>query len=125
MVTASFKGDFKKTEKYLKRLSEISFTKILEKYGKKGVAALRNATPADTGRTADSWGYSIEKNGENLSLVFTNSNIQNGVHVAILIQYGHGTRNGGYVRGTDYVNPALRPIFDEIAREIRREADKL
>lgn len=124
MITLTSKGDFRKAEEYLKGLSKAGYLKILHKYGKKGVEALRNATPAHTGRTAECWSYEIEERGNSAVLVFKNSNIQNGVSVAILLQYGHGTKNGGYVSGRDYINPALDPIFEEIAKKIRTEVGK-
>lgn len=92
-----------------------SYRKVLERYGKKGVAALAAATPKDTGKTASSWSYEISEGKDTLSLTWKNTNINDGVNIAIILQYGHGTRNGGYVRGVDYINPALKPIFDELA----------
>ena len=124
MFALTSKGDFRKAETYLKELSKINYAKILHKYGKKGVEALRNATPVDTGKTADSWSYEINDNKTSATLVFKNSNTQDGVSVAILLQYGHGTKNGGYVSGTDYINPALKPIFEDIAKKIRMEVEK-
>lgn len=124
MITLTSKGNLRKAEEYLKGLSKASYLKILHKYGKKGVEALRNATPVDTGRTAECWSYEIEERENSAVLVFKNSNIQNGVSVAILLQYGHGTKNGGYVSGRDYINPALDPIFEEIAKKIRTEVGK-
>ena len=96
----------------------------LNKYGQEGVAALASATPIDTGKTAASWYYEIrEENGE-IIISFNNSNIQNGVPIAIIIQHGHGTGTGGWVQGRDYINPALQPIFDEIANRAWREVTK-
>lgn len=120
-------GDFSKTQRYLKRIKEISTfenTHILEKYGKRGCDALSDATPIDTGLTASSWYYKILKDDKNhtVSLSFHNSNISEGTcNVAIILQYGHGTKNGGYVEGIDYINPALKPIFDDIANEAWNE----
>ena len=99
--------------------------KLFDKYGKRGVAALSAATPYDTGLTANSWYYKIVKTDTSISLLFCNSNIQNGVPIAIILQYGHGTRNGGWVEGRDYINPAIQPIFDEITKEAWGEVIKL
>ena len=93
----------------------------LRKYGEKGVNALKEATPKDSGLTATSWKYKIEKEAGKTSLTFYNSNVQNGVPIAIILQYGHGTRNGGWVEGYDYINPAIRPIFKELADAAWRE----
>ena len=93
----------------------------LDSYGVKGVEALRNATPKDTGLTANSWSYKIEKSNNNITISFENSNINDGVPIAIILQYGHGTRNGGWVEGYDYINPAIRPIFDELAKAAWKE----
>ena len=97
----------------------------LDKYGKEGVAALASATPVDTGLTASSWSYEIKQKNGSISISFKNSNIQNGVPIAIILQYGHGTRNGGWVQGRDYINPAIQPIFDRIANDAWREVTKL
>ena len=97
----------------------------LDKYGREGVAALSSATPVDTGLTADSWYYKVEHANGSASINFYNSNIQNGVPIAIILQYGHGTGNGGWVQGRDYINPAIQPIFDKIAENAWREVTKL
>lgn len=115
------KGDFKNTERFLGRMMNRVYLKKLEYYGQKGVEALASATPRDTGTTAASWAYKIEDDGKSVRLVWTNSNRSNGVPIAILIQYGHATRNGGFVQGRDYINPALRPIFDDMAQSAWRE----
>ena len=96
----------------------------LDKYGREGVAALSSATPVDTGLTANSWHYKIEQRSGSVSIVFYNSNIQNGVPIAIILQYGHGTRNGGWVQGRDYINPAIQPVFDKITEDAWREVTK-
>ena len=116
-------GSFNKTEKFLKKAHEASKTinSTLTKYGEKGVAALQAATPVRTGETASSWYYKIEKSGSRITLSFLNSNANKGVPIAIILQYGHGTNNGGWVQGRDYINPALRPVFDEMAQAIWRE----
>lgn len=115
MITIKQKGDFKKTEKFLKKTFGSDYKTILAKYGEQGVAALSAATPRDTGKTASSWSYEIIQNGSSLSVVWNNSNVNQGVNIAVILQYGHGTRTGGYVVGIDYINPALRPIFDSLA----------
>ena len=114
-------GSFNKTERFLKKAQEASKTINLTKYGEKGVAALQAATPTRTGVTASSWYYKIEKSGSRLTLSFLNSNVNKGVPIAIILQYGHGTNNGGWVQGRDYINPALRPIFDEMVEAIWKE----
>lgn len=98
---------------------------ILDKYGKQGVSALSSATPVDSGLTANSWRYEIETKGDQTTIYWSNSNINKGVNIAVILQYGHGTRNGGYVVGRDYINPAMRPIFDSIANEAWKEVAKL
>ena len=124
MIGFRQKGDFSKTTKFLKRLKQDVSISTFEKYGEKGVAALASATPVDSGLTASSWYYKIEKTNSSISLLFCNSNIQNGVPIAVILQYGHGTRNGGWVQGRDYINPAIQPIFDKIAEEAWREVTK-
>ena len=125
MITFRQKGDFSKLTKYFERLKEVVKLGDLDKYGSEGVAALSSATPKDTGLTADSWYYEIENKNGSAKISFNNSNIQNGVPIAIILQYGHGTRNGGFVEGIDYINPAIRPIFEKIANDAWREVTKL
>ena len=115
MISFEQKGNFSSTEKFLKNASSKNYRSILEQYAQAGVSALSASTPTNTGRTASSWSYVIEQSGNASSIVWTNSNIQNGVNIALILQYGHGTKNGGYVQGRDYINPALRPIFDRLA----------
>lgn len=124
MVIFRQKGDFSKLTSFMERIKESINLGILDKYGKAGVAALASATPTDTGLTASSWYYKIENKYGVASVGFYNSNIQNGVPIAIIIQYGHGTGTGGYVQGRDYINPALRPIFDELAEKAWKEVTK-
>lgn len=121
MISFNQRGNFNKTEKFLKNATGINYMQILEKYAQEGVIALSNATPTDSGLTANSWGYKIVKNKRSMSIMWTNSNIQDGVPIAIILQYGHGTRNGGYVQGIDYINPALQPLFNKMADAIWRE----
>lgn len=121
MISFKHKGDFSKTRKFLQTSREASNVKNLDKYGREGVAALKAATPRDTGLTSQSWSYEIIRKPGTTILRFNNSNIQNGVPIAVILQYGHGTRNGGWVEGVDYINPALQPIFDKIAKEAWEE----
>ena len=125
MISFRHKGDFSKLTRFLERAKEVVHLGCLDKYGRAGVAALASATPVDTGLTADSWYYKITNDGQSAKVTFYNSNIQNGVPIAIILQYGHGTRNGGWVQGRDYVNPAVQPIFDKLANEAWREVTKL
>lgn len=124
MIGIRQKGDFRKTEKFLKRSLGKDWRSILDKYGKKGVEALSRTTPIETGETAVSWGYKIIQNGSSISIQWHNYNINKGVNVAIILQYGHATRNGGWVEGRDYINPALQPIFDELAEQAWKEVIK-
>ena len=125
MIRITHKGDFSKTTNFLKRAKEAARLRIAEQYGQKGVAALASATPVETGLTANSWFYKIISKNGSTSITFCNSNIQNGVPIAIILQYGHGTRNGGWVEGRDYINPALKPVFDELANKAWEEVTKL
>lgn len=125
MIGFKQKGDFSKTERYLQKIKNINIRNIIEKYGEKGVAALSSATPVDTGKTSSSWYYNISQTNTGITINFNNSNINKGVPIAIILQYGHGTRNGGWVEGRDYINPAIQPIFDEIALKAWEEVDKL
>ncbi len=125
MVTVRHKGDFAKLTYYLESVKKPIKPSMLEKYGKAGVAALASATPVDTGLTANSWYYKIEMEQGLAKIVFCNSNIHRGIPIAIILQYGHGTRNGGWVEGQDYINPALQPIFNKLADDAWREVTKL
>ena len=125
MITFRQKGDFSKLTRYLERVKEVIRRGDLGKYGRAGVAALASATPIDTGLTASSWYYEIEHANGSAVISFHNSNIQNGVPIAIILQYGHGTGTGGWVEGRDYINPAIRPIFDAIANDAWREVTRL
>lgn len=124
MISFRQKGDFSKLTRFLERAKNLVHLSDLDRYGREGVAALASATPVDTGKTAASWYYDIKINKESASITFDNSNIQNGVPIAIILQYGHGTRNGGWVEGRDYINPAIQPIFDKIAEEAWKEVTK-
>lgn len=125
MITFKQKGDFSKLTSFLERAKNAIKIGDLDKYGKEGVAALSSATPVDSGLTASSWYYEIVNKNGSITIEFKNSNIQNGVPIAIILQYGHGTRNGGWVQGRDYINPAIQPIFDKITNEAWREVTKL
>ena len=124
MISFRHKGDFSKLTSFLERAKEKTYLGDLNKYGRQGVAALASATPIDSGETATSWYYDIENTKESATITFYNSNVQNGVPIAIILQYGHGTRNGGWVEGRDYINPAIQPIFDQIVDEAWREVNK-
>ena len=119
MFSFTTSGSFNNTEAWLKRIQQDqAFRAILERGGFKGVLALRLATPVDSGRTAASWDFEIKTVRGGYILTFTNSDIENGFPVAVMIQYGHGTGSGGYIQGIDYINPALKPVFDEISDEL-------
>lgn len=125
MVTFRHKGDFAKTTKFLERAKEGVRITTLDKYGRAGVDALAFATPVDTGLTAKSWSYKITQSRGVAKITFTNSNIQNGVPIAIILQYGHGTGTGGWVEGRDYINPAVQPVFDRLADDAWKEVTTL
>ncbi len=115
------KGDFKHAETFLNKMLKRDYITVMKRYGEKGVKELKEATPKDTGKTSESWYYEILESKGRVSLYFKNSNIVNGVPIAIVIQYGHATRNGGFVQGRDYINPVLQPLFDEMANKIWKE----
>ena len=115
MIKIRQKGDFKKLTSFLEKAKEGFNIGILDKYGKKGVAALSSATPIDTGLTASSWFYKIENKNGVAKIEFHNSNVQRGISIALILQYGHGTKNGGYVVGRDYINPPIQPVFHQLA----------
>ena len=125
MITFRQKGDFSKLSRYLVRVKEAARIGVLDKYGREGVAALASATPVESGKTAGSWYYEIKRQNGSVSIIFKNSNINKGVPIAIILQYGHGTGTGGWVEGRDYINPAIQPIFDRIADEAWREVTKI
>jgi hypothetical protein len=108
----------KRTEDYLRKLGKGDIYKSLDAQAQKGVTALASAVPKDSGLAADSWSYEIERSGRSVTIKWLNTDIENGFPVAIMLQYGHGTGTGGYVQGTDYINPAMRPIFDSIADQV-------
>lgn len=118
MITFSVSGSFQNTQRFLESASKIDIKGILASCAQRGVAALASRTPEDTGRTAAAWGYEISASGGVYSITWTNSDIENGFPVAIMLQYGYGTGTGGYVQGRDYINPAIQPIFDMIADRV-------
>ena len=121
MISLRSKGDFGNTRQKFERMLKAIQGGNLDKYGREGVNALASATPKESGMTAASWSYKIEKSGSSTTISFYNANVHNGVNIAIILQYGHGTRNGGYVQGRDYINPAMRPVFDKIAEDAWKE----
>ena len=125
MISFRQKGDFSKLTSFLEKAKGAVKLSDLDKYGREGVAALASATPVDSGLTANSWYYEIENKNGSVTISFNNSNIQNGVPIAVILQYGHGTGTGGWVQGRDYINPAIQPIFDRIAEDAWKEVTKL
>lgn len=121
MISISHKGDFKKTQSFLEKIKDGDIFNKLDHYGQRGVEALAAATPIDSGKTASSWTYKIVKSKQTVSIQWNNTNVNKGVPIAIILQYGHGTGTGGYVQGRDYINPALKPIFDEIEENVWKE----
>lgn len=125
MISFRQKGDFSKLNRFLERAKEAARLSILDKYGREGVAALSSATPVDSGETASSWYYEIKHENGSASITFNNSNINDGVPIAIILQYGHGTGTGGWVEGRDYINPAIQPIFDKIVDAAWKEVTNI
>lgn len=125
MISIDQKGDFAALTTYLNKLNKQNNIEILNKYGKEGIRLLSSATPVRSGKTAASWYYKIEQSKNTISLNFYNSNINKGVPIAIILQYGHGTRNGGWVQGRDYINPVVQPLFNKIAQEAWKEVTKV
>ncbi len=121
MIRFKHSGNFKHTEKFFRDAKNISYRDILDRFGQLGVEALASATIIESGKTAASWGYEIEETPGGVSIYWTNDNVNDGVNIAIILQYGHGTGTGGYVEGIDYINPALRPVFEQIANEAWKE----
>ena len=123
MIKLTTRGNYNKTEKFLKECKDVNeLRSIMEKYGREGVSALAAGTPVDSGETASSWTFEVVQNAESIALVFSNSSTtKTGIPIAILLQYGHGNGRGGYVRGRDFINPAVQPIFDRLADEAWKE----
>ena len=125
MVSFRQKGTFANTTRYHERAKKGVRLSSLDRFGREGVSALASATPVDSGETANSWYYKIENQNGVAKIVFNNSNIVRGIPIAIILQYGHGTRNGGYVQGRDYINPAIQPVFDQLAEYAWKEVTKV
>ena len=125
MISFKHKGNFSKLTNYFEKVKNVLHVGLLDKYGKRGVEALASVTPSESGKTAQSWYYDVKHTKGRVTLSFYNSNIQNGVPIAIILQYGHATRNGGWVEGRDYINSTIQPIFDEIVKEAWKEVKKL
>ncbi len=126
MITFRQEGNFSKLDTYFQRLLGVAKWSILDKYGRAGVEALSSATPIESGKTAESWRYRIERSEDSVAIIFYNDNTTpEGTPIAILLQYGHATRNGGFVEGIDYINPAIVPIFEEIANTAWSEVKNL
>lgn len=121
MIKVSTSGDFANISKFLNKLDPKYIFRRLDYYGQRGVEALASATPKDSGKTAESWSYKVYVGKESASITWENSFKNKGVPIALMIQYGHGMPNGGYVKGIDYINPALAPIFEEIAETVWKE----
>ena len=124
IIRCTVKGDFEHSRKFLKRSRRIRFANLLEKYAEEGVEALRDATPVRTGLTAASWDYEIVEDKDSVSIYWTNSNMDNGTPIAVILDLGHATGSGGYVRGRHYISPAIQPIFDKIAEAAWKEVTK-
>lgn len=125
MISVTHKGSFKNIESFFKRAPKVDIRSILEKYAKRGVDALSANTPQDTGLTANSWGYDIHQSNGDYTITWTNTNVVSGIPVAILLQYGHATKNGGFVQGVDFINPALKPLFDDLSKDLWEEVKSL
>lgn len=119
-IRVEVNGDFSGLDRFITNIKEQRYLKVLDRIGRRGVDALSNATPVDSGATAASWGYEVYRSKHRSEIIFTNSNVNNGVNIAIILQYGHGTGTGGYVAGRDYINPALAKTFDQLADEAWR-----
>ena len=125
MITIESRGNYKKLTNYLERIKSKFEVSRLDRYGRLGVEALLLATPSKTGKTAESWYYTIEHKKNTVSLIWSNSNVVDGVNIAIILQYGHASRNGTWIEGIDYIEPAIRPIFESILAELEREVRRL
>lgn len=123
-ITIESTGDWQPTRNWLARMAKLDLALIMNSYGAEGVKALKAATPSKSGKTSNSWDYKVSRKGNSWRIDWINSNVNNGVNIAVILQYGHGTRNGGYVAGRDYINPAIRPVFDKIARQAWKEVTK-
>lgn len=124
MITIESQGEWKLTRNWFDRMTKLDLALIMNQFGKEGVSALAAATPSRSGLTSKSWNYEVTRKGNNWKITWTNSNVNKGANIAVLIQYGHGTRNGGYVVGRDYINPAIRPVFEKIAQKAWKEVTR-
>ena len=124
MITIESQGEWKMTRNWFDRMTKLDLALIMNQFGKEGVSALQAATPSKSGLTSKSWDYEVTRKGNNWKITWTNSHVNKGANIAVLIQYGHGTRNGGYVVGRDYINPAIRPVFDKIAAKAWKEVTR-
>lgn len=125
MITFKVDGGFTKTFDYLRQLKQMDVLRILEKYGQRGVELLFAATPKDSSTTANSWSYKVKKTSKGYSLEWHNANVVNGVNIAVILFYGHETRNGGHVQGIDYINPTLLPLFNDMIKELEMEVKRI
>lgn len=121
MITFKQKGTFKKTDNFFNRMKNWEFMRHMQEFGEQGVQALAASTPVDSGATAAAWGYEIQRTSQGVSIFWTNSNTNKNVNIAVILQFGHGTGTGGWVEGRDYINPAIRPVFDDIAEKAWKE----
>ncbi len=124
MVDVTVKGNFNNTRRFLKRAETMNFSDLLSRYGDEGVQALASATPIDSGKTADSWSYEIESSSGSVSIFWKNSNVNKGVQIAVILNFGHGTGTGGYVQGRNYISPAIQPVFDQIVQDAWKEVTR-
>jgi hypothetical protein len=118
VISFSVSGSTKRTEDFLRKMATGNIFQSLDSLAQQGVTALKTATPKDSGLAASTWGYEIHRSGKGCTIIWTNSDVENGFPVAIMLQYGHGTGTGGYVQGRDYINPVMKPIFDQIAEQV-------
>lgn len=125
LITFKHRGNFNKVEKFLNTVTKHDYLNVLDNYGQIGVDALSKATPVDSGLTSQSWTYEIERTKDRTTISWLNTNVNQNVVIAVILQYGHGTGTGGYVQGRDYINPAMRPVFDKIAEQAWREVASL
>lgn len=121
IISTTQRGDFSKTDRFLHGIIQYHYRHKLIHYGEKGVAALKAATPKESGATAEGWSYEIVEEKGRTAVYWRNSHVVNGVNIALVLQYGHATRNGGFVEGIDYIPPAIRPVFDQMAKEVWKE----
>lgn len=124
MIIIESQGDWRPTKNWMARMLKLDLALIMNQFGKEGVEALRRSTPSSSGETAAAWNYEVKRTGNSWKITWTNAHVNKGVNIAVILQYGHGTRNGGYVTGRDYINPAIRPVFDKIAQKAWKEVTR-